>query len=786
MKRFLGLFLSIFLSISAICGIGLSAFFFNDAKTTTPVDNVEKKVDNIEENYDLAGVSEESNYYTVYFFPQDVAYLQFETSNGIESYEPITADQTFDDSNHLTYLPYTQDYDNSSFPPETFGYWTDSSSSLGNVEYQYPVGDSRRPYGWRKITVYRSLSVDDLNEIGSTYCYKDNEGYSNQSNTGDGNVWDYIFSGWTAYRSGVKTAIERQQGDFNYIDATEALAKIDALTDGENSNLGVDGSLPNDNVIYLYPIYTMGQDRSVDKEHHNFDEDKDNLVSNIQLETPSGVNPYFSHEQLSTTIEGHPAFKYELKNIDVSNSQVSNYELLAQFVEWRGATALVGKYAWGNGEKPSTTSLQGSNSLFSVGGTYSITIFVTYWTSYGGFLGLQEEDDVSENTIRNFAIDNISSGIIVNQFWGIAEAKGTGSNTTKRDYAWYVIVQRNYEFHLLGGPYGTFDYDSPNVNRVYPYDFYGYGDDTFDNAEYPLDGLDDTNFSKTFSISGVFVDANGIRASSNHPEAQGSLSSNIFAIGGSNRLWNFPFLSMPESRLTDLNNGLAEGEAFTTINDEDNILSSVSDTDFDEVTTTGINKPSLGNFLKVNETGIYDFRFEVVFDSDSKNNQTVINPDDGVTATITNYIQCIYVAVRRHPTNYFIKVFKLKSDIKSYDPIVSATGEVSRTAGVGDGDNEEGRFVFHYVSGVDAGNTSFVSDAETENNYIASRTGLSYGEISWDTDGASLISAVSDECPDNHFQLVDYVTDQVVYDSTDEEHAPFLVDKCYVLYVNLL
>lgn len=796
MKRFLGLFLSIFLSISAICGIGLSAFFFDKAKTTAIVDNLEKKVDNIEENYDLAGVSEESNYYTVYFFPQETAYLNinYNAANKTFTYNPTLPNRYFgvnvngvnQPQNGAMYIPFTEraehnifgtitgeddDKDISGYDLRTFGYWNDNGSQIENVEQD----SSNNPlFGWRKITVYRSLSVDEFNGVGSLSTYKNNS-----------DEWNYFFSGWTASIDGVENAIFHQQGDFEYIDAFEALSKIDNSqrfvdnqgesfvfeSNGQQQSVqkSIDGSAVGDHIVFLYPIYTIGQDRA--QQYRN----ESQIVSNIRLVDNSlnGSTRYFSQEEKNdySSYGLENITKYELKNINVTESSLEegNLILQAQLVERR----LSGSYAWG-GEDESYVVMNFAQTLFLVPGSYNITIYLSYVPS---------NENISEDSVRNYGRNDLNSGVITKEWTDHSYSRGTAIlNRHKRDYAWYVAIQRSYEFHLLGGPYGTYDYNSANVNRIYPYDFYGYGDDTFvtSTENHPLERFDDSNFSKTFSISGVFVDANGIHATSNHPEAMGRVSSNIFTIGGSNRLWNFPLLAMPKSRLDALNTSLTEDEKFTTISDAgDSILSSVSDSDLDEMNNTTdsserINKPSMDNFLKINETGIYDFRFEIVFDGDSSEDQNVIDPDSGSIDNIINYVYGIYIAVRRHPANYFVKIFNSKVEAK-YNPVINDDGSISRAP------DDDGRFVCHYEGAL----------------YTAMN--LEYGPFNWSDDGEEnpIFQDVNDNSLtpfnvinnlsqnySNGFYLKDNVTDEIVYDSLNADDYPtFNVDKCYVLYV---
>ena len=213
-RRLIVTLFTFLVAIVVTVSTGFSIFYLNSAQTT---DQAPIKVDDIEENYALSDSLNNEDYYNVYFFV-DETYAQ----------QNLSVDGMINRA------------------PDTRYHWSNLNS---NVTYYQDNGDGTS-YGWAKLTVYRSISVEQFDSIGTP-------------NTSVTDTRDYtlMFSGWTANKSAASDCISHRQGNFDYVDAFSSLQVIDSQT--------TDGSEANDHVVFLYPIWTTGKDYSqTDRTQH--------------------------------------------------------------------------------------------------------------------------------------------------------------------------------------------------------------------------------------------------------------------------------------------------------------------------------------------------------------------------------------------------------------------------------------------------------------------------------------------------------------------------------------
>ena len=181
--RFFGGLLTSVALLATSVGVGFGLFYTSGAESLD--ENADVRVDDIEENYALKDSDQSSGYYDVYFFPQE----QAAKAQNPESYTPVQNDAS--------------------------GYWHDSMALPEDAVAQN--GDSR--YGYRMITVYRSMSYEQFNTIGlARTAAQDKNEWS---------PWTFGFSGWTADKAAAVDNILHRQGDFKYVDAFNSLTLLD-------------------------------------------------------------------------------------------------------------------------------------------------------------------------------------------------------------------------------------------------------------------------------------------------------------------------------------------------------------------------------------------------------------------------------------------------------------------------------------------------------------------------------------------------------------------------------
>lgn len=819
MKRHIFMWMSALLALFAAIGIGFSAFYFFPHDTSSSMDVV-KKLDDIEENYDIAGVSDESFYYDVYFFVQEQAAIADDPLN-----YNVQANKEY-------------------------GYWkTLEDEDLSGITIQPPKSQSDnvsyKDFGYRKITVYRSLSVEDFTKIGRPMTTAVDASGFFESN------WKFGFSGWTADKQVAQNCINHRQGNFEYIDAFSALSLIDNKSNG--SGLSIDGSQIGDHVIYLYPIFSTGKDKNY------AGDDKQSVVEIVDssiygdISNSSDGEYFFSREN-----DGNEA-TFVYKNLNVTQNNIDNNNLtikISNMMFTRDGIFGLGQIngvTWASGGgtandwfvAESKDENGKAKKLFEVPGTYNIYAKVFYKTYYydkshlDNDQSFEELNDYVENKLTLEDFENSIQGVITNSF-SVTNNENRQNNHIL--FISYIIVERVYEFHLLGSPYSTFDYNDPNVNRIYPATIYkNQSEDTFVNTNSSANEGGNTNgdstttssFSKTYSLSNVYINPNNPGITSNHPEAVGAFPSSLLTVGASNRLWNFLFVSMSTEEL----GSLAEGSGFQTLGGD--YLSSAENGDIPGIgfgeEEAKVNKPEGTYFLKIKEAGVYDFRFEVVFDKNSYIKRNVIDPDDPSKniVEITDYVK-IKVAIRKQVKDCFVKVFTQNVFEESdgnqnskyyYYLSFKDNGEPLRTLSKPE-EGRSARFLFHYTynennpgnagdEGLNVFNPDMFNDKENPSNlqdaktlavslqeYLVFNNNFNIGDVlilrKGEVDGQWKICVKNSDTGTvddgksfstnytKDFVLKDELTGKVLLDSRnigEDSSDELVIDRSYVLYV---
>lgn len=587
-RRLIVTLFTFLVAIVVTVSTGFSIFYLNSAQTT---DQAPIKVDDIEENYALSDSLNNEDYYDVYFFV-DETYAQ----------QNLSVDGMINRA------------------PDTRYHWSNLNS---NVTYYQDNGDGTS-YGWAKLTVYRSISVEQFDSIGTP-------------NTSVTDIRDYtlMFSGWTANKSAASDCISHRQGNFDYVDAFSSLQVIDSQT--------TDGSEANDHVVFLYPIWTTGKDYSqTDRTQHQ-------VVVRL---FGNGSELYFAQE--GSYNDAH----YTYRNLTFENDELNDYRLQVSVMGWR-------QDYWGTSAY--STSWNGSwygneqigASLFNSPGTYNIHAFVFNQVFESRDVQHQSSNEyfnyIKNNELRN-CFDSVD-GVIVNtltiQYTGDDMPDinlGVVAQTGLSTFVCYVLIERVYEFKVLGGPFSTFYYEDKSTRHFFDGQIF---EDNFN----PSIGSDE--YSVTYGLNNVFIDTahefTDTHVSSEGTKVTGVFRSNVFTIDFWDGLWESKITSFSDDELASINafNNTdqyqtisADGLLQTAIYQTEGDTSTISD-GYDYHLTT--NAEALRDMLKITETGLYNFRIQVVYERMTYGSSS---------EELTNYVRQVKIAIAPVENEYFVKIFQ--------------------------------------------------------------------------------------------------------------------------------
>lgn len=660
-----------------LVGTGFGLFYVGDTDPVS-VDNIGTRVDDIEENYILkdAGVGQES-YYDVYFFCTPYA-AQVDPSRLIEL-APGTGDNGY--SHNVNYYWWDGDYSSAQ-----------ESQSSFNSHYQNN--------GWRKIRVYRSISVDQFDNIGTPVAGSDDYGWDS-----DTSGWPLDFSGWTANRSVAADIINTSsanynQGNFDYVDAFSPLSQIDSGN--------VDGSGANNNVVFLYPIFTTCKNYNKNNsEGKNLDSSSPQQPPvRLMFSNPSGYKGE-GHYFLSQEGQNNDSV-YSYKNLTIGEDDLDKFRLEVSTMKWTTKASFGGWSSSHEIEWTSSWSSTGQTKLVDLPGTYNISVRLynqpydkneDSLNSYAlsKYNEAREEDDfgvvvkelvltnidLSQETIGQMARD----GVAVTIDYGTTSTPGKKEETPK---AWvssrglmdgdingisgflcYIQVERVYEFHLLGGPYGTFNYDETQY---------------FYEGEI---GVTDTDAkTRTFGLNNVYFDASERTFTDTYvgvgdENRIGTFRNNVFTIDFMNTVWANNIQPFTADELAAINSYATntyneENPNYVSI-DENGILQKAvakinsTDTDYDYELSNVSNPEAVRTLLKITETGFYNFRIQVKFKSTAS------------TTDLESYVESIKIAVSPVKSDYFVKIYRNDSFDRLYSDASGKNGFIDHNGTLSSG-----------------------------------------------------------------------------------------------------
>lgn len=548
MKKKLLLLPIMLLFSTLIVSFGSSIWIFDANKQVEVEPKI--KVDDIEENYNVETNSQlSSDYYTIRFYAQPYA------SHVINSSTTDYDVRDYEEGTFGYFLIEDPAYESKgsifkNYGEDADGYWSEFSNSTSRAEL-----NSR--HGYKEIEVYKTLKYIDLLEIGRPSCSrKDREGYS------------ISFVGWCVNASIAKTNAYCSQGDYGIIDLTKPLSYFDNGSVVDNSNKG-------DNIINLFAIYTSGKDYSA--KWYNI----------------------------------HPAVQGSLKdvndnNIDTrwfgyENMNLTNNTLVDRYY-YRNLLITPEIYNANQNRFVIETSLPsfGSNWTSDWYKLFEINLNEGYYNIYVFLSNNREQISSLENDYNNNVL-------------------GTNFSYTKNyvdlnydNYVGFVIIEKIFEFKLVGGPIGTHDFANENAEE-----------------------FNIINYNEQYSIENIYFSDIDNYFTHIHNDYHGHYKKSIFTLG---------HMIDTISNVSDYTLVIADD------NESKRLLSEVSGTNgdyyFDSVTPPNLSE----KLLKVNESGYYNFKIEIVYNSDLTDE---IHYDN---------IDYILVKATKTKDDKFLKIYDLRNE----------------------------------------------------------------------------------------------------------------------------
>lgn len=692
-----------------LIGTAFSLFKDPDAVEVSGDSEYNNAVDDIEENWILSDNNQQDNYYDIYFFVQQKA--------AKASGDPVT-----------DYIPLVN---------TNYGFWEYEELAPG-VEQQSYYGT----VGWRKITVYRSISAEQLDSVGvGKTTLNDQEG------------WTYNFSGWTANKATAAEMIDKQQGEYNYFSSLDNLAELDESDD--------DGSEVGDHKIYLYPIYTLGKAPGAGESANAQpvimlqDKDKDSGTGDDNRffsQTGSGIDSLFYYNNFTVTQEDIENEQYHLQVSAMRGSTTTN-----PYWRWHG------DWAWA----------EDTTELFPSAGTYNIyvklCIRLTGWDTSWEWSSTSDDEWLAHYTeaMKNEWVDSLDA-VSVNSLRLTHGRTYTDSSLQAQPMVAFISVSRVFEPRYLGGSEGTFDYTSDRP-RFFEYDgWFGY------------DGYNANTSSgqilRTYAIQNLYLDPSRT-FTYQHSEEDGSNSGtfkySVFSLDVSeldhstNSFWhNNQIEEMSDDDLTAIassSDTWFNSTWYTIGSEDDNIglrhakaQESASDTDYDYsvVKPSGQYTESHRDLLAVDEAGYYDIAVAITYYKDiSDTTMDNTNP--------VNFISGIKVAITRSQNSYWVRVYNHNSFYYHTSDTMTESG--SQTFVTWDLSKYPDQYNFqHYICIVDGVRTIEYDDKVFIGEYEE-------------------IYSLNDIIEMNEGHLYEHVTGR---DLATAVNRTFTIDKNYILYLS--
>ena len=450
-------------------------------------------VDDIYENYNLTSEGTlQEDLYTVYFMAQPIVANTSDPINQKPSTNLSTDKNTNGSPVYNTTYGSGGKYDGFFESPTEI---ETNDPELGNTSVTTSsdtVANEEIYYLKKAENVFQGLTTDLLDAIGRPLCYKaDNGGWNGTIDSNYFNsTYDLTFVGWSNNKRVASTDGYASQADFHIVDTRTPLSEYDTADDGSGVTAD-DGSGVNDNIIYLYAIYTSGKDYSKTGDYPD-EQDRYDAV-NVRMydkrnTDASGKTDFWPTREV--TSDGREYFAF--KNLSITDEQIN------QNLSFGISAAPVNDNGWDNdwlnaGGGENDPKRYGVDWGISNAGHYNIYVFVfcdrdhydgrgdrnyrldghddtvlgTVTDEYNGWLASTILDNFLQD--KNI-VSNGSSGLVSyskeKQESGVIYVYGPSNHLG----GFYFYVERIYEFKMLGGNKETFDYDNTSLNYFFDQD----------------------------------------------------------------------------------------------------------------------------------------------------------------------------------------------------------------------------------------------------------------------------------------------------------------------------
>ncbi len=439
-------------------------------------------VDDIYENYNLTSEGTlQEDLYTVYFMAQPIVANYSDPINQTPSTNLSTDRNTNGSPVYNTTYGSGGKYDGFFESPTKI---ESDDQELGNtsVTTSSATVENEEIYYLKKAeNVFQGLTTDLLDAVGIPLCYKaDNGGWNGTIDSNYFNsTYDLTFVGWSTNKSVASTDGYASQANFSIIDTRTPLSVYD------QSDL--DGTQKNDNIIYLYAIYTAGKDYSKWDSGYPNKAERYDTVSVRLYDTGNKEDcekkEYWPTRQL--TDSGREYFTFS--NLVLTQKQVDTgwtYGVSAGPVNekgWDGSWLSM----YGGNDDPKRT---GVDSGIREEGHYNIYVFVftsrDYYGDAGDFNIIGWDNSSIEAVKKDY--NNWPNSNVLNNFLAgknITLQGNSGLISYDKDAnktihygpeehlgGFYFYVERIYEFKMLGGNKETFNYDNTSLNYFFDQD----------------------------------------------------------------------------------------------------------------------------------------------------------------------------------------------------------------------------------------------------------------------------------------------------------------------------
>ena len=499
------IFLTSILCLVAVIFSVTFAYSYFVFDTRESEDEPKVLVDDIYENYNLTSEGTlQEDLYTVYFIAQPIIANDLGTveEDNPENHEPSMPENDGKNSGISAVYATTSGsggkYDgffseateiNTGDPRLGRTSVTTSTSTYGGIHYLKKAEN-----------VFQGLTTDLLDAIGRPLCNKkDFYGYG------------LTFVGWSANKSIAATDGYASQADFNIVDTRTPLSEYDTANDG--SGAADDGSGVNDNIIYLYAIYTTGKDYSKYNESGDIKYPNDQNVNRydavkVELsykdsEDKTNTFEYWPSRELFTSSDGNQHEYFVFNNLSITDEQLNDenfrFNVNAGPVndrgwdgDWLGGTATdigitqeghynIYVFVFTDRDLYDDRGDRGSFSNFNNDVLDRIQEEYLDWENLklgSENLTLDEQFKAGKNIIlsgKNIQGESAHSGMLRYRKDANLDRQEGGLFGSYYGPAYhlggfYFYVERIYEFKMIGGNSETFNYDDTSLNYFFDQD----------------------------------------------------------------------------------------------------------------------------------------------------------------------------------------------------------------------------------------------------------------------------------------------------------------------------